>query len=132
MGTFETAIVNYHSLLADQGKLSSFSVSVYKKYTEVFHFRFPFAENKRKFPFSFSSVFNLQKYEDMDMEIETWKHRDMVTWRWKHGEPKGKQKTEAHVIFSNLFTVCSSCKRKFVVCNIVEKEKKEFIRLQTD
>ncbi len=33
-----------------------------------------------------------------------------------------KRKTEAQTIILNLFTVCSSCKRKFVVCPFVYKE----------
>jgi hypothetical protein len=35
---------------------------------------------------------------------------------------KGKQKREAQAISFDLFTVCSSCKRKFFVCPIVYKE----------
>jgi hypothetical protein len=31
---------------------------------------------------------------------------------------------ETQAIFLNLFTVCSSCKRKFVVCPFVNKETK--------
>jgi hypothetical protein len=34
----------------------------------------------------------------------------------------GKQKTEAKAIFLNLFTVCSSCKWKFVVYQFVFEE----------
>ncbi len=34
----------------------------------------------------------------------------------------GKWKTEAQVIFLNLLTICSLCKRKFVVCPFVYKE----------
>jgi hypothetical protein len=34
----------------------------------------------------------------------------------------GKCKTEAQVIFLNPFTVCSSCKQKFVICPFIEKE----------
>ncbi len=33
-----------------------------------------------------------------------------------------KRKTEAQAIFLNPFTVCSSCKRKFVVSPIVDEE----------
>jgi hypothetical protein len=33
----------------------------------------------------------------------------------------GKQKTEAHALFLDPFTVCSSCKRKFVVCPFVDE-----------
>jgi hypothetical protein len=35
-----------------------------------------------------------------------------------------KQKTEAHAIFLNPFTVCSLCKQKFVVCQYVCKRTK--------
>jgi hypothetical protein len=38
---------------------------------------------------------------------------------------KWKPKTKAQAIFLNPFTVCSSCKRKFVVCPFVDKEPKE-------
>jgi hypothetical protein len=34
----------------------------------------------------------------------------------------GKWKTKAKAIFLNLFTFCSSCKRKFVVCLFVDEE----------
>ncbi len=37
---------------------------------------------------------------------------------------KVKRKTEDQVIFLKLFTVCSSCKRKLVVCLFVNKETK--------
>jgi hypothetical protein len=51
MGTFaETAIVDYHLSFADQGKQNSVSVFS-KQTTEVCHFRFPFAANKRKLHF---------------------------------------------------------------------------------
>jgi hypothetical protein len=43
--------------------------------------------------------------------------------------PYGKR-TQA--IFLNLFTVCSSCKRKFVVPHLLMKKQTEVIRLQTD
>jgi hypothetical protein len=49
-----------------------------------------------------------------------------------------KQKTESQAIFLNPFTVCSSCKRKFVVCPFVHevtngslKEPTKVIPLQT-
>ncbi len=46
--------------------------------------------------------------------------------KWRHGDmdietSNRKWKTEAQVIFLNLFTVCSSCKRKFVVRPFVNK-----------
>jgi hypothetical protein len=35
---------------------------------------------------------------------------------------KNKWKREAQVIFLNPFTVCSSCKQKFIVCPFVDEE----------
>ncbi len=55
--------------------------------------------------------------------MEMWRHVDMETRR--HGDIK--QITEAKAIFFNSFTVCSSCKWKFVVCPFVDKETKEVI-----
>jgi hypothetical protein len=48
-------------------------------------------------------------------DIETWRHGDMVT-------SNRKQKTEAQAIFPNLFTICSSCKQRFVVCLFFDVE----------
>jgi hypothetical protein len=47
--------------------------------------------------------------------METWRHVDM-----KAANEKGK--TEARAIFLCPFTVCSSSKRKFVVCLFVDEE----------
>jgi hypothetical protein len=33
-----------------------------------------------------------------------------------------RKKMEAHILFLQLFTVCSSCKQKFVVYLLVDKE----------
>jgi hypothetical protein len=72
MGTLaESAIVDYPSSFADQEKHRPFSVSDYSKHTEVSHFHFPYTENKRKLPFSVSSIFEI---------LETWKRGDMETW----------------------------------------------------
>ncbi len=48
--------------------------------------------------------------------IKTWRNGDMETWTWNFDvlRKKIKRKTEAQTIFLNPFTVCSSCKRKFV------------------
>jgi hypothetical protein len=63
MGTFaKTAIVDYHLSFANQGKQTLFSVSVGSKQTEVCHFRFPFAANKWKLPFSVSFIFRKYIY----------------------------------------------------------------------
>jgi hypothetical protein len=61
-------------------------------------------------------------------EVETWRHGDMATWRHadmerlRQGHGNIKRKTEAQVISLNLFTICSSCKRKSVVCPFVNEE----------
>jgi hypothetical protein len=48
---------------------------------------------------------------------------NMETWIWRHGHGnKIKRKEEAQAIFLNPFTVCSSCKKKVVICPFVEKE----------
>jgi hypothetical protein len=54
--------------------------------------------------------------------METWKHGNMETWRHAHGDIK--RKTEAQSIFPNPFTICSLCKRKFVVCPFIDEETK--------
>jgi hypothetical protein len=113
---FETAIVDYRLSFADQGKQTSvFSVSVFSKQTEVCHFRFPFAKNKRKLPFSVSSVFRVRN--SVNMEIET---------------SNRKRKTEAQAIFLNSLTICSSCKRKLSFVRLLTKKQTEVIRLQTN
>jgi hypothetical protein len=56
-----------------------------------------------------------------DMEMETWKHGDMETWRHEDMETSnGKRKPGQ--CFLNPFTVCSWCKRKFVICPFVDEE----------
>jgi hypothetical protein len=98
MGMFaQTSIVDYLLPFADQGKQTS--VSICSKPTEVFCFRFPFAANKRKFPFSVSS-FSVYIYLCCGF----------------------KRKTEAQVVFLNPFTVSSLFKWKFVVCPLIDEE----------
>jgi hypothetical protein len=65
-------------LTSSASLLRPFSVSVCSKQTEVCGFHFLFAENKRKLPFSVSSVFLL--HISVNMEMETWKHGEMETW----------------------------------------------------
>jgi hypothetical protein len=48
---------------------------------------------------------------------EKWRHEDMETWNFK--KSNGKRKPRCFLI---LFTVCSSCKRKFVVFPFVDIE----------
>jgi hypothetical protein len=82
------------------------------------------------------------KHGDIDIETWKWRHGDIESWRhgdmetgrhgdmeaWRHGyghgdmEIKKKLLTETQVIFFNQFTVCSSCKRKFVICPFVDEE----------
>jgi hypothetical protein len=85
-----------------------------------------------------------QGHGDMDMETWTWRHghgdMDMETWTWRHGhedmdmwrhehkDMELKRKTKAPAILLYPFTVCSLCKRKFVVWPFAD----EIIRLQTD
>jgi hypothetical protein len=96
------------------------SITVYHLPTkENFRFPFPLAANKRKFAIS---VLYLQKTNGSChfQFAETWKdgHIDMEIL--KKGD--NKRKTEAHAIFLNTFTVCSSCKWKFVICSFVDEE----------
>jgi hypothetical protein len=71
MGTFaETAIIDCRSLFADQEKQTSVFCFRLRKTNEILRFRFPFAENKRKLPFSVSSIF---------LFAEFWEHGDMET-----------------------------------------------------
>jgi hypothetical protein len=58
-------------------------------------------------------TWNMEKWRK-----ETWRHRDMDMETRRHQT----EKTEARAIFLNLFTVCSSCKWKFVVCPFVDEE----------
>jgi hypothetical protein len=59
-------IVNYCLSFADQRKQTSIFRFVCSKQTEVCLFRFPFTANKRKLPFSISSVFRLQNPRYME------------------------------------------------------------------
>ncbi len=119
---------------ADHGqKYFRFPIPIACKQTDVCRFRFAFAANKQKLPFSISGI---RKYGDRVME--TWKHGDMEAWRRRHGntdtwdmetrryrdvEIKSnqsiKRKTEAQAIFHSL---CLSCKQKFVICLFVDEE----------
>jgi hypothetical protein len=75
-----------------------------------------------------------RKYVRGDMDA--WAHGHMETWTWRpeHGDmelkyweiltfcEKYQLEIEVQTILLNLFTVCSSCKRKFVVCPFVDEE----------
>ncbi len=76
--------------------------------------------------------------QDKDMETWTWRHThgdmDMETWTWRHGikilgnaevsqkKIKWEVENRSQAIFLYPFPLCSSCKRKFVVCPFVCKE----------
>jgi hypothetical protein len=62
MGIFaETAMSNIiYQLPTTKENKHLLSVSICSKQTEVYRFHFPFAENKRKLPFSVSFIFLLQ------------------------------------------------------------------------
>ncbi len=108
-----------------------FSVSVCSKKTEVCRFRLqktscrPFIicrQRKTNVHFSFSSAANKSVSSFFHMRnsgiVEIWSRR--------HGrrdmDGDIKRKTEAPAIFINPFTVCTPCKRKFVVCLFVDEE----------
>jgi hypothetical protein len=50
--------------------------------------------------------------------------------RYMDGDITGK--TEAQAIFLNTFTVCSSCKQKFVVCHLLMTKQTGGFRFQMD
>jgi hypothetical protein len=76
-------------------KKCPFPVSFFSKQTEVCRFRFSFVENKRKLPFSVSSVLHFRN--SGNVETWKWRHEDKETWRqedmengdletWRHGD----------------------------------------------
>jgi hypothetical protein len=98
----ETAIVDYRLSFASQGKkIFRFLFLVCRKQTEIADFCW----------FCFPPK-------------ETWRHRhvDMERWRHGYGDIKWKMENGSRGDFLNPFTVCSSCKRKFVVCPFVDEE----------
>jgi hypothetical protein len=92
MGTFaETANVGYRLSFADQ-----------EKQTSIYHFQF--AANKRCcYPNIYISIYPY-------IYIYIYIYAAVSNGKWK---------MEAHAIFLNPMTFCSSCKRKFVVCPFV-------------
>jgi hypothetical protein len=94
MGTFaDTAIFDYLLSFADQGKQTSAFRFRLQHTDGSLPFMFSVCKNKRKSPFSVSSVLRLrkqktwtwrheietQKHEDTDMDMETWTNGDMET-----------------------------------------------------
>jgi hypothetical protein len=106
--------ITVHRLLTEKNKLM-FSVSVCSKQMEVCRFCFPFAENKRELLFYVSSVLHIFTYIYAAISNE-------------------KRRMDVQPIFLNLFTVCSSCRHKFVIClfiDLLTKKQTEVIHLQT-
>jgi hypothetical protein len=106
--------------------------SVFSKQMYVCRFRFPFAANKRKLPFSVSPFFCVCACVYIYIYIYVYIHiyiyiifilillylylnLNGVVWN-------GKVKMEAQAIFLNQLTVCSLCKQKIVVCLFVVEE----------
>ncbi len=79
--------VDYRLSLPTKDNKHPFSLSVCNKQTEVSHFRFPFAANKRKLPFPISSVFRSYIY------IYIYRKRDYILIYAEVSN--GKWKTEA-------------------------------------
>jgi hypothetical protein len=83
----------------------------------------------------------METWKHGDIDVETWKHGEMEKWRhgdWRHDhgdmdmETSNKeQKTKAQAIFLILFTVCSTCKWKCVLC-LVDEEQTEVVCLKID
>jgi hypothetical protein len=83
---------------------------VWRQRKTNFRFPFLFAENKREL---IVSIFHC-KYILKWQQIYRYRYIYISTYIFIYRCFKWKM--EAQVIFLNLFTVCSSCKRKFVVC----------------
>jgi hypothetical protein len=117
MGTFaETAIVDYSLWFTCQGKQTS-----------VFRFRFPFIYifwngsvcistyiYLHMLPFQYLYIYRIYKYTYLYISFYNYIYVYICcSFKWK---------AEAQAIFLNPFTVCSSCKRIFVVCPFVDEE----------
>ncbi len=68
---------------------------------------------------------DIETWRHGDIDKETWKHGD--TELWSHGDMdmetwKHQMETEAQAIFLNPSTVCSSYKRKFAFCPLIDEE----------
>jgi hypothetical protein len=104
MGRFaETSDVDYGLLFADQGKQTS--VFRLQKRNGSLPFLFTVCNKQMKV-----AVFYIYIYLYI---IYIYLHDAISNVKWK---------TEAQTITLNLFTVCSSCKGKFVVCPFVYEE----------
>ncbi len=130
----DTAIVDHRFSFADRGKQTSVFIvpvcskqtdfcrwpfSVFKKQTEVGDFHLRNSGNVETWTWIHG---DMEKWSHGDGGKETWKYGNMETWL--HGDMvtlTSRHQTEnTQAIFLNPFTVCFSCKRKFVICPFVE------------
>ncbi len=94
-------------------KENQLQISICRKQTEVCRFRFP------KMPFSVSSIF----CQCVSVRTGTYSYLYLYLYFYLYAAvSNGKWKTEAQATFLNPLTICSSCKRKFVVCPFVDEE----------
>jgi hypothetical protein len=110
--TQQTSFTIYR-LLTKENKLP---FSICRKQWDDCRFHFTFPSNKRKLPFPISFVFCLYLY------IETAAYRFIYVSIIIYICYRFKWKTEVQGIFLTLFTICSSCKWKFVFCRFVYEE----------
>ncbi len=93
---------------------------------------FPFSVFRKQSEIAISVSPETWRHGDMEIwrhgDMETWRHGDMVTWRhgdmetWRHGNMetwRHLQENRSPGDFPNAFTICSSCKRKFVISPFV-------------
>jgi hypothetical protein len=93
------------------------SINVYRLPTK--ENKLPFAENKRKFAlFVFRLYILMYKYTSVYFYFSLY----VCRYTYIYCLSNAKRKTEAQAIFLYLFTVCSFCKRKFVVCPFFGEE----------
>ncbi len=122
MGMFaKTGNVNYHLSFADQGKqTSSVHFTANKRKYSISVFRLQQMNRSYRFPLI---TFYVYKYirktaTEVAMLLVLFSIYIYATVLQK----KIKWKTKDLAIFLNSFTVCSSCKGKFVVCPFVDEE----------
>ncbi len=142
----QSSIIVVYRLPTKENKLPFlFYVSVWSKQAVVFRFRFAFAVNERKWPFSVISFFcsrnswNMETKRLRDMEMEAWKHGDiytrhgnmekwshrdmyMETWTWnfKKSMEYGKRKPRLFFFIYLPFAHCANGNLLFV-CLLAKK-----------
>jgi hypothetical protein len=84
--------------------------------TAIVDYRLSFANRGKQFPFSVSSNGSLPfSFSVCSIQTEVAIFHD-ICFPTDAAVSDGKWKTEAQVVFFNLFTFCSLCKWRFVVC----------------